>query len=72
MKVDGSLVNIMVNEHGLPLVDTSMMGNGRMGLGVVKEHRLTLMEESMRGVGKMELDGTEHHTKKTEKFTKSM
>ncbi len=24
MKVDGCLVNIMVKEHGLPLVDTSM------------------------------------------------
>ena len=64
--MDGCLVNIMVKEHGLPPVDTSMMGNGRMGREVVKEHRLTLMEESMRGVGKMELDGTEHHTTRTE------
>ena len=62
----------MVKEHTLGLMDTSMMGNGMMGRGVVKEHRLTLMEKSMRGVGKMELDGTEQNMTKTETSNTSM
>jgi len=37
----------MVKEHGLPLMDTSMLGNSRMEKEMVKEHGLHLMERSM-------------------------
>jgi len=43
-----------------------------MVYNMVKEQGLIMMDRSMLGNGEMELDGTEHHTTKTEKFTKSM
>ena len=36
----------MVKEHEL-ILGTSMLGNGRMGDGMVKEHTLGLMERNM-------------------------
>tara|TARA_B110000438_G_C15293841_1_gene428060 strand:- start:73 stop:495 length:423 start_codon:yes stop_codon:yes gene_type:complete len=40
-------------EHTLGLMETSMLGNSRMGKNMVKEHSLGLMETSMLGNSRM-------------------
>ena len=44
--------NKMVKEHLLGLMETSMLGNSKMGKIMVKEHLPIMMVESMLGNGR--------------------
>ena len=53
-------------------METSMLGNGRMGKGLVKEHSLLLKETSMKENSRMEKNGPELTTTPTDLFEEDL